>query len=413
MPALPSRPNLEHLRHEARRLLRAAKAGDPDAIERIRTFSDRITLSTAQLTIAREHGWVSWSAMRHHIEERRRILEVANSPTGLDELDHRAHQLLHAVQSGDADAIKHMRSLSSSVELSTARDIIAREYGWRSWRALSNYVESLRRIRKAIEFSTEPESSLKLPYDQISAETPQILDPPPYEAAARAGLARWARFPVGADPRPLVLTGSTVRPGHFVDSACKRAFVAGAIEGAPGVAEEPVRLLRRAGRPDRITATTALLVTRADQSEAEFRTDRGRRLLSAWRIESRGSRDAIWAMDEATLARCWFPPPAVPHPTRPGSLRRVVLTHDGLTLQLRFSGGSASMVAYDGFVLETPTAVCIIPVARQLTMHPFRTALQTSEHTRKLVVRLARRLGTRVLVALDGGPIEVLSKGVT
>ena len=70
MPTLPANPNLEQLRRQAKELLRAAKAGDPDALHRVEAFSDQLTLAAAQLTVARECGFASWSRLKEEIEAR-------------------------------------------------------------------------------------------------------------------------------------------------------------------------------------------------------------------------------------------------------------------------------------------------------------------------------------------------------
>lgn len=75
MPYLPARPNLTHLRHQAKDLLRAAKSGEPDALERIRAVSERIALASAQLAIAREYGFASWTKLHDEIARR----ELLNS----------------------------------------------------------------------------------------------------------------------------------------------------------------------------------------------------------------------------------------------------------------------------------------------------------------------------------------------
>ena len=54
---LASRPNLEHLRNEARDLHRELKATDPGA-----------KLSEAQLAVARTYGFPSWPKLREHVE---------------------------------------------------------------------------------------------------------------------------------------------------------------------------------------------------------------------------------------------------------------------------------------------------------------------------------------------------------
>ena len=64
MSELPDRPDLDQLRRQARELLRAAAGGEPRAITRLRAVSERVTLSAAQLAIAREHGCPSWTTPR-------------------------------------------------------------------------------------------------------------------------------------------------------------------------------------------------------------------------------------------------------------------------------------------------------------------------------------------------------------
>lgn len=58
MPELPARPDLNQLRRQARELLRAAATGEASAVARLRAVSDRVTLSSAQLAIARDYGFL-------------------------------------------------------------------------------------------------------------------------------------------------------------------------------------------------------------------------------------------------------------------------------------------------------------------------------------------------------------------
>jgi hypothetical protein len=71
MPKLPIRPNLDHLRHQAKDLLRAARSGDAAAKARI---GDPATLALAQLAVARDYGFASWARLKTEVE-RREILE--------------------------------------------------------------------------------------------------------------------------------------------------------------------------------------------------------------------------------------------------------------------------------------------------------------------------------------------------
>jgi hypothetical protein len=79
---LPSNPNLDHLKYQAKDLLRDHKARTPGAAQRVREFHPRygratdaeifsaqLKLSDAQLTIARESGFPSWARLKTHIEK--------------------------------------------------------------------------------------------------------------------------------------------------------------------------------------------------------------------------------------------------------------------------------------------------------------------------------------------------------
>ena len=71
MPKLPIRPDLDQLRHQAKDLLRAARTGDHSAAARVGAPP---TLARAQLAIARDYGFASWSKLKTEIE-RREILD--------------------------------------------------------------------------------------------------------------------------------------------------------------------------------------------------------------------------------------------------------------------------------------------------------------------------------------------------
>jgi hypothetical protein len=79
---LPERPDLDQLRRQARELLRAAAAGEPSALSRIRAVSGRVSLSAAQLALAREYGFPSWPALHAAVERRLAELPAAGESTG-------------------------------------------------------------------------------------------------------------------------------------------------------------------------------------------------------------------------------------------------------------------------------------------------------------------------------------------
>ncbi len=83
MPDLPDRPDLDQLRRQARELHRAAVGGDATALDRLRPVSGQVTLSAAQLALAREHGFPSWPRLRADVI-RRRTSPVPAGPAGPD-----------------------------------------------------------------------------------------------------------------------------------------------------------------------------------------------------------------------------------------------------------------------------------------------------------------------------------------
>ncbi|HEX3682046.1 MAG TPA: ankyrin repeat domain-containing protein [Bryobacteraceae bacterium] len=117
---LPADPNLDHLKHEARDLLKAHAAQSSGAAQRIREFHPRfdraadrevfaaqLSLSDAQLTIAREHGFASWTRLKRHIEK----------PTLADRLTLPHHERIEdpvfrrAVDLLDSGGVSGLRSL--------------------------------------------------------------------------------------------------------------------------------------------------------------------------------------------------------------------------------------------------------------------------------------------------------------
>jgi hypothetical protein len=65
--------NLEHHRKDAKRLLRAARAGAPEALARVADVlgenTDDLQLSDALHVIAREQGYRSWPELKHAAEQ--------------------------------------------------------------------------------------------------------------------------------------------------------------------------------------------------------------------------------------------------------------------------------------------------------------------------------------------------------
>jgi ankyrin repeat protein len=71
---LPNDPSLEHLRKQAKRLLKAVRAGEKGALAQVQEFHPRAeqalarpSLSDAQLVTARGHGFASWPKLKQHL----------------------------------------------------------------------------------------------------------------------------------------------------------------------------------------------------------------------------------------------------------------------------------------------------------------------------------------------------------
>ena len=115
---LPPNPNLDHLKHQAKDLLRERAKRTADMAQRIREFHPRFRhstdaeihdakflLSDAQLTIARESGYPSWARLKRHIEK----------PTLTDRLDLPHHERIEdpvfrravdLIDTGDAEGLR-------------------------------------------------------------------------------------------------------------------------------------------------------------------------------------------------------------------------------------------------------------------------------------------------------------------
>jgi hypothetical protein len=116
---LPPNASLDHLKYQAKDLLKEHAARDPQAAQRIREFhpkfdksSDaqifkaKLKVSDAQLAIARERGFASWARLKRHIEK----------PTLADKVELKVHERIEdltfrkAVDLLDAGDVKGLRA---------------------------------------------------------------------------------------------------------------------------------------------------------------------------------------------------------------------------------------------------------------------------------------------------------------
>jgi ankyrin repeat protein len=116
---LPANPDLDHLKHQAKDLLKQHSAKELSSAQRLREFHPKfrratdqkifakpLSLSDAQLSIARERGFISWTRLKRHIEK----------PSLVDRLTLPHHQRIedpafrHAVDLIDAGNVAALRS---------------------------------------------------------------------------------------------------------------------------------------------------------------------------------------------------------------------------------------------------------------------------------------------------------------
>jgi hypothetical protein len=119
---LPSKPNLEHLKYQAKDLLNGHAARDAGVAQRIREFHPRfigatddeifaahLHISDAQLAIARESGFPSWARLKRHIQEPT-LSDRLNLPHHERIEDAAFRRAVELLDSGDAAGLRaHLR----------------------------------------------------------------------------------------------------------------------------------------------------------------------------------------------------------------------------------------------------------------------------------------------------------------
>jgi hypothetical protein len=169
---LPERLDLDWYRTRARELLRSLRAADPDAQARVRDVAgDRtpIKLADAQHVIAVEHGFATWAEFKRWIETRQpeaRVGRIGRAP--LSSYEERAQHLVE--HASDEESIRrvrfHVPRLSGFeggvLALRDARLVVAREYGFPSWRDLLFYAQ-----RAIDEYEHRPSGALAEAFECI------------------------------------------------------------------------------------------------------------------------------------------------------------------------------------------------------------------------------------------------------
>lgn len=125
---LPPNPSLEYLKSQAKQLLKAHKEGSVDACQRIRSFFPKFFdatdaeiqdatfgLQDAQLVIAREYGFASWTRLKEEVRHQEQIAEGTSAKDLL-------FQILRAPDLTQADIQRVDELLTADPSLVSVRD---------------------------------------------------------------------------------------------------------------------------------------------------------------------------------------------------------------------------------------------------------------------------------------------------
>lgn len=229
----------------------------------------------------------------------------------------------------------------------------------------------------------------------------------------RDALAAWARFPVDAPKRPLVLIDNDVVDDPATgftgpsNGAEKLAYIEGDIDppatfptgprsagGYPLITAKAAfnALIRARGHGPR--STLRLQVTTVTLGTGTFQTDRGQRRLPAWLFQLQDVTDpaAVLAVSKSDI----FAPRISDTGTTVGA---ATISSDDRTLTVEFSGARQGRgpceASYALNVAESRTAVAI---AVKAILHDAAVLCAAPAETTTAKVILARPLGNRVVV---------------
>jgi hypothetical protein len=279
----------------------------------------------------------------------------------------------------------------------------------RVWPIDEALIDAIRRAAAPVEVSIEPGEAPDLGAWQREMDRRLTEN----LAWADWAIRRWDTFPVDRMPRPLVLVAPSVSvDGGFDSAEAKLAFLDGAITSAVPIPEAVLESLPQ--RRDRGASSgpepQPLVLVGASRSTTEFSTDRGRRELPAWRLDTDATSGPIWVLDPDIASQAWAPENPTSTARPPGTPREGLGDHarpeaDGRTLTFYFTGAPPDQEQYPrAEVIESPQAIALVPVAKDVGRPGIRIL---PGHGHKVVAHLQAPLGARVLVDLHGNPIEV------
>lgn len=192
-PTRTSRLSLEQLRKQAKQLIRAYRAGDAEALRRFAaqgalSGNEQAQLASAQFVLARESGFGSWPALKHHLQ---RVL-----PSRRAFYEQLAGDLASVCHDGDPAAVERLSAvfskrfiaenlravvlerlgsiiegpLDDGVTTAHARELVARLYHFGSWQSFEDSL-ALRPEQAERGISTAP------PFHKVRGETLELEAP--------------------------------------------------------------------------------------------------------------------------------------------------------------------------------------------------------------------------------------------
>ena len=262
---LPPNPNLDHLKHQAKDLLKAHAARSPEVAQRLREFHPRFPRSTdaeifhaelkltdAQLAIARESGFPSWTRLKRHIEKPALAdrLDLPHHERIEDPVFRRAVDLLDA---GDAAALR--AHLMQHPDLAHRRVLFEGGNYFRDPTLLEFVAENPTR------HGTLPKNIVEVTKIILDAGTTQSALDETLTLAASSAVTHQCGVQIalidllcdyGADPNAAMRTAAAYAEFEAVDSLIRRgARIDLSIAAALGRTEDARRLLPTADAEDR------------------------------------------------------------------------------------------------------------------------------------------------------------------
>jgi ankyrin repeat protein len=141
----PAPPNPERLREEAEDLLSAHAGGSTQARTRVRAVlpeAEDLRPDQAQLVVAREYGFTSWSRLREHVD---RVAVAGGEPQHVFEdqpsyYADRAEGLLASALDNTPGPVAAFARWSAPLTSVGARSVVAGDHGFRTWAELTEHV---------------------------------------------------------------------------------------------------------------------------------------------------------------------------------------------------------------------------------------------------------------------------------